>query len=317
MPAMRWSVKDMHKDFYFTSSGAGTIRACRWEPAGKVRAVFQIVHGIAEHVERYDEFADFLTENGILVVAEDHMGHGKSVSNFEELGYFTGGWFSAVEDTYNLLRQIHGEYEDVPYILFGHSMGSFMVRTLLQKYPDSGIDACVICGTGWQPAGILAMGVNLCILICKLTDARKPNALLQILVFGSYNKRIKKPRTAYDWLNRLDSEVDAYIADPLCGFPPPSALLRDMLIGISFIQNKNNLRCMNKEIPVLFIAGGDDPVGSYGKGVQKTADEFAEIGMTDVSVKIYPACRHEILNEINKHDIYLDVLDWINSKSGG
>ena len=142
----------MRQDIWYDSKGAGSIHACRWIPEGQPRAVLQILHGIAEFVERYDDFASFLNSKGILVVAEDHMGHGQSINGEGIQGYFHGGWFTAVEDSMQLLEDTRKEYPELPYILFGHSMGSFMARTILCKYPDCGLTAAVICGTGWQPA---------------------------------------------------------------------------------------------------------------------------------------------------------------------
>ena len=146
----------IRKEFTIPSVGVGRLHCCRWTPAGEIRAVVQIIHGIAEFIERYDDFAGYLNSLGFLVVAEDHMGHGQSVGKEGIQGYFHGGWFAAVEDSVNLLRQTREEYPDVPYILFGHSMGSFMARTILAKYPDTGITAAVICGTGLQPRSTAA-----------------------------------------------------------------------------------------------------------------------------------------------------------------
>lgn len=302
----------MRQDFYYPSQGGGQIHACRWMPEGQPRAVLQIVHGIAEVIERYDDFANFLTNHGFLVVAEDHMGHGGSVN--ETLGYFEGGWFTAVADSYQLLADTRKAYPMLPYVLFGHSMGSFMARTILCRYPDSGICAAVICGTGWQPAFALPGAIKLVEAVCKMDGERNPSPKLEKLVFGSYNKRVEHPRTAYDWLTRDAGIVDAYIAHPLCGFVPTAGLLRDMMKGIRYIESPENLVAMDKDLPVFFIAGGDDPVGSYGKGVRKAAGAFEKAGMKDVSTRIFPLCRHEILNEINKGEVYADVLKWIESR---
>ena len=301
----------MRTDFYFDSCGAGQIHCCRWMPEGEPRAVLQIVHGIAEFIERYDDFACYMAKQGILVVAEDHMGHGKSINGDGIQGYFHGGWFGAVEDTYNLLRMTREAYPDVPYILFGHSMGSFMARTILCKYPDSGISAAIICGTGWQPAFALPALIRVVEGICKKVGETNPSQQLQGMIFGSYNSKVEHPRTPYDWLTRDAKIVDAYIDHPLCGFTASSGLLRDMMKGIHYIEQPRNLAAMRKDLPVFFIAGGDDPVGSYGKGIHQSAKAFQKAGMTDVSVRIYPLCRHEILNEINKEEIYEDVLVWI------
>ena len=304
----------MRTDFWYDSKGAGKIHACRWTPEGQPKAVVQIIHGIAEFVERYDDFANFLTGHGIAVVGEDHMGHGQSINGDGIQGYFHGGWFTAIEDTMQLMRDTMEAYPGVPYILFGHSMGSFMARTILCKYPASGIHAAIICGTGWQPSFALPALIKVVEGICKKTGETNPNEKLQGMVFGSYNKKVEHPRTPFDWLTRDAKIVDDYIAHPLCGFTASCGLLREMMKGIHYIQQKNNLVAMNKDLPVFFIAGGDDPVGPYGKGVQKCADTFVSVGMTDVKTKIYPLCRHEILNEINKEEVYEDVLRWIQTK---
>ena len=304
----------MRNDFWFDSCGAGKIHYCKWTPEGEPKAILQIVHGIAEYVERYDTFANFLTDLGFVVVAEDHMGHGKSINGEGIQGYFHGGWFNAVADTYHLLEMTKGEYPELPYILFGHSMGSFMARTILCKYPDSGISAAIICGTGWQPTFAMPAMIKLVETVCSRVGETNPSEKLQGMVFGSYNKRVEHQRTAFDWLSRDNRIVDAYIADPLCGFTASCGLLREMMKGIYYIQKPENLAAMRKELPVFFVAGGDDPVGSYGKGVRQAADAFRKAGMTDVSVRVYPLCRHEILNEINKEEIFADVSSWISGK---
>lgn len=304
----------MGEDFWYASQGMGKIHGHRWLPQGEPKAVLQIVHGIAEFVERYDEFARYLTGLGYVVVAEDHMGHGQSINGGGIRGYFHGGWFTAVEDTYRLLQDTKAQYPNVPYVLFGHSMGSFMARTILCRYPDSGISAAIICGTGWQPAFALPALCKTLELVCSRGDETKPNQTLQNLVFGSYNRKVEHPRTPYDWLSRDADIVDAYIAHPLCGFTASAGLLRDLVQGIHFVEQPNHLAAMRKNLPVFFIAGGDDPVGNYGKGVQKTAEAFRKAGLTDVSVRIYPLCRHEILNEINRQEIFEDISQWLDTK---
>ncbi len=301
----------MRNEFYFDSCGSGRIHVCKWEPEGAPIAVVQIIHGIAEYAARYDHFAKYLNRLGYLVVAEDHMGHGGSVGAGQTKGYFSGGWFSAVGDTYQLYVQTKAEYPELPYFLLGHSMGSFMARTILQKYPEADVAGCILSGTGWQPTVVLRSGIAMCETMCKLFGAKEPNPSLQKLLFGPYNKRVEHPRTPYDWLSRSNVAVDAYVSDPMCGFTATSGLFRDMLTGIAYIQQQSNLEAMNKELPVFFVAGGDDPVGDYGKGVAKTAQAFQKAGMQKVDLRIYPLCRHEILNEINKETIYADIAKWL------
>ena len=304
----------MRTDHYFASCGIGQIHFCRWAPQGQPKAVLQILHGIAERVERYDEFAEFLASHGYLVVADDHMGHGGSIGTEGVRGYFHGGWFAAVEDSYRLMQDTMAEYPGVPYVLFGHSMGSFMARTILAKYPDSGIAAAVICGTGWQPTFAMPAMVKLMEGVCRSSGEENPNEKLDSLIFGGYNKRIPNARTAKDWLTRDEKIVDAYVADPLCGFVASSGLLRDMMVGIHYIQQKKNLAKMKSYLPVLFVAGQEDPVGSYGKGVAQARDAFRKAGMTRVDLKLYPDCRHEILNELNREAVFGDLLHWLDKQ---
>lgn len=301
----------MRTDHYFDSCGAGRIHYCRWTPEESPKGVIQIIHGIAERVERYDHFAEFLNSQGFLVVAEDHMGHGSSLEEGGVRGYFHGGWFNAVEDSCRLMRDTMAGNPDIPYILFGHSMGSFMARTILAKYPDSGISAAIICGTGWQPTVAIPALIKVMDVVCKKNGEQTPLESLDNMIFGGYNKRIENPRTPKDWLTRDASIVDAYIADPMCGFVASCGLLRDMMQGIYYIQQKKNLANMKNDLPVYFIAGQEDPVGSYGKGVEQAARHFRKAGMINVALKLYPDCRHEILNELNKEEVYSDVIRWL------
>ncbi len=303
----------MRYDGHFESCGAGRIHYCRWTPEGQPRAVVQIIHGIAEFASRYDDFARYLNRLGYLVVADDHMGHGKTMGQ-DTPGYFTGGWFSAVADSYQLLEQTRKEHPDLPYVLLGHSMGSFMARTILCKYPDSGISAAILSGTGWQPRKGLPVIHGLCKAECRRIGEKTPSPGLDKLIFGGYNRRVEHPKTKFDWLTRDQNVVDAYIAHPRCGFVATAGLMRDLMEGLMYIEGEENLAAMNKKLPVLFIAGGDDPVGSYGKGVRRTAQEFKNAGMEQVDTKIYPLGRHEILNEINRQEVYEDVSRWMEKQ---
>lgn len=300
----------MHTDFYYPSYGKGMIHGCRWEPEGKPKAVLQIVHGIAEYAARYEEFATVMAQQGFLVVAEDHMGHGDSIGD-GDVGYFEGGWFKAVADTHRLLSYTKMEFPDIPYVMLGHSMGSFLLRTLLIRYPKCGIDAAIICGTAWMHRGVINSGLAAAKLACKGSGAEKPNKMINNMMFGSYNRKVEHKRTDYDWLTRDSAVVDAYIADPLCGFTITAGLARDMLTGMRYNQEPENLEKMRKDLPVLFIAGGDDPVGNYGEGVTKTYKEFFKAGMEKVDMRLYPLCRHELLNEINKTEVYDNILSWL------
>ena len=304
------------KDFYFNSStGKNKIHARMCVPDAEPRAIVQIIHGIAEYIDRYDEFMSFLADNGIIAVGTDHLGHGKSIESDEQTGFFAydNGWDYVVRDEEVLRLAMHENYPELPIIVFGHSMGSFMARTLLIRYPDA-FNAAIISGTGNQGAALVNGGLIMGNLVTGLKGAHHYSKFLNNLAFGSYNKIYDNPKTEYDWLSRDEANVQKYIDDPLCGFIPSCSLFRDMMTGVKFITNKKNLTAMNKDMPVYFMSGDMDPVGECGKGVQKAYNNFLEAGMKDVSIKLYPGGRHEMLNEINKDEVYTDILAWLGSK---
>lgn len=300
----------MKQEVFYPSCDGGRIYACRWIPEGKIRGIVQIVHGIAEHSGRYEEFAAYLNGYGILVAAEDHMGHGKSIGNGGIQGYFSGGWHSAVEDSYRLMKQIMADYPGLPYTLLGHSMGSFMARTLLIDHPDCGITSCILVGTAWQSGALLAVAEPLCKAFCMGGKDKRPCPFLQNIVFGGYNARVQNPQTPFDWTSSNASSVKAYAEDPLCGFTATAGLLRDLMQGLKYIQKEESLAKMNKDLPVLFAAGEEDPVGNYGKGVLRAADAFRKAGMAHVETKLYPKMRHEIINEIGREEVHEKLRRW-------
>ena len=298
------------EEFYLDSCGAGRLHCALWKPEGEPKAVVQLIHGIAEHIGRYDEFANFLTQHGYVVAADDHMGHGGSVENGLK-GYFSGGWLSAVEDEKRLHDEISAQYPDLPYYILGHSMGSFLLRTYLYTYPDA-VDKAVISGTGWEDPMKVRMGK----FVCKLEQARigekNTSALVTKLMFGSYNKAFGPVTSPNAWICSDDAVVAASDADPLCGFDATVGLARDLLTGVGMNEQPENLDKMNKQLPVLFISGCKDPVGGMAKGVLKCIDAFKRSGMKNITIKLYPEGRHEMLNERNKAEVYQDVLDWLD-----
>lgn len=304
------------QDFYFQSStGRTSIHALKCVPAGKPRAVVQIAHGIAEHIERYRPFMEFLANNGFVVAGNDHLGHGKSIRVPAEQGFFAekDGWWRVVDDMDKLHDIMSKEYPELPYVLFGHSMGSFLTRTYLIKHPDK-YDAVILSGTGHQSPALVLGGNAAASVMAKLNGAMGDGAKLDSLAFGTYLSKIENPRTKFDWLSRDAEQVDKYIADPLCGFVGKIGLYRDMMQGIKFITNEKNIAQMNKEKPVYFMSGDGDPVGDYGKGVERAYKAFCDAGLHDVFMRLYPGGRHEMLNETNKEQVYQDILNWLNEK---
>ena len=304
------------QDFYFQSStGRTSIHALKCVPDSKPRAVVQIAHGIAEHIDRYRPFMEFLADNGFVVAGNDHLGHGKSIRVPEEQGFFAekDGWWRVVDDMDKLHDIMSNEYPELPYVLFGHSMGSFLTRTYLIKHPDK-YDGVILSGTGHQSPALVLSGNAAASVMAKLSGAMGDGAKLDSLAFGTYLNKIENPRTKFDWLSRDTEQVDKYIADPLCGFVGKIGLYRDMMQGIKFITDKKNIAQMNKEKPVYFMSGDGDPVGDYGKGVERAYKAFCDAGLHDVFMRLYPGGRHEMLNETNKEQVYQDILSWLNEK---
>ena len=304
------------QDFYFQSStGRTSIHALKCVPDGKPRAVVQIAHGIAEHIDRYRPFMEFLADNGFVAAGNDHLGHGKSIRVPEEQGFFAekDGWWRVVDDMDKLHDIMSKEYPELPYVLFGHSMGSFLTRTYLIKHPDK-YDGVILSGTGHQSPALVLGGNAAASVMAKLNGAMGDGAKLDSLAFGTYLNKIENPRTKFDWLSRDTEQVDKYIADPLCGFVGKIGLYRDMMQGIKFITDKKNIAQMNKEKPVYFMSGDGDPVGDYGKGVVRAYTAFCDAGLHAVCLRLYPGGRHEMLNETNKEQVYQDILNWLNEK---
>lgn len=304
------------EELYFDSrDNENKIHGMRWIPEGdQPVCILQIIHGMAEYIERYDEFAREMAGKGILVVGEDHLGHGKSVGESGVYGYFCerDAATVVVRDSHRLKKMTQEQYPGVPYVILGHSMGSFILRNYLCRY-GTGIQAAVIAGTGMQPKPLLVMGKAVAALQKIFCGSRHPSRLLNALSFGGYNKRIVHPRTVMDWLTKEEKMVDAYIEDPLCGFTFTVNGFQTLLELVNRLYKKENLEKMPKELPVLFVAGKEDPVGGYGEGVKRAYQSFQEIGMKNVKMKLYETDRHELLNESDRGTVYQDIYQWIMS----
>lgn len=301
------------REFYFDSSdGVHQLHAQEWLPSGQPRGVVQLVHGIAEHVGRYDGFARFLAERGFYVCGDDHLGHGRTARGPEELGFTCeqDGWRIMADDVRALRERTGGRYPGLPYLLLGHSMGSFLARTYLIRYPGT-VDACALSGTGHQSRALIAFGRAVIALERARLGAQGRSRLVQKLCFGAYNLQFRPVRTANDWISRDEQVVDAYNADPCCQFQPTTALFGDMMDGLRFITDPQNLARMNPATPILFFSGDQDPVGGSGAGVKRAYHAFRKAGCTDVTMKLYPGGRHEMLNETNRDQVYRDVLAWM------
>lgn len=298
------------KEFFFPSSdGEHQVHAVLWLPEeGSPKAVVQIVHGICEYALRYEDFALFLTRHGYAVAGSDHLGHGLTARGPEEYGYFTD-WFQLTRDV-RTLRTLMGErFPGIPYFLLGHSMGSFQARTYLIDYPGT-LDGCILSGTGQENALTVAFGK----FVTSLGDPHKVNKLFLNLSLGAYNRKFAPNRTTADWVSRDEALVDKYLADPLCNFRTTAGMNHAMMVGLQYIADKKNLAKMNPDTPVALFSGDADPVGGMGKGVKTVHGFFREAGCKDLTMKLYPGARHEILNEINREEAYADILGWLDAR---
>lgn len=298
-----------------TCSDGHILAYCAWIPHKKmIRAVLHIFHGMAEHASRYDGFATFLNSYGIAVYAQDHRGHGGTAAD-DELGWFAeeNGWMRVAEDAYELSNLIATENPGLQLFLMGHSMGSFLARTVMVLHPDlySGV---IIMGTGSAKGIVGKVGKSLARRHARKNGSRTPDKMLDKLSFGSFNKRIANAVSPFDWLSRDAAEVQKYIDDELCGFVCSSQFFVDLLTGVEFANSKANALLVPKDLPLLIISGEMDPVGGYGKGVRKVYDLYHDAGIADVTLKLVPGARHELLNETNKGEIQEELYSWINRR---
>lgn len=292
----------------------GTFSSCTglrldyrlWLPEGEPRAVIQLVHGMAEHIDRYDQAARAFAAAGFAVVGHTHLGHGASARIKGHFGE-KDGWQHLIDDVHLLRQRTQKHLPGVPYVLLGHSMGSFVVRCYLMQYAQ-GLAGAILSGTGYFAKPIVMAGLGLANLVCLCGGAMKPSKLINSVAFGANNKAFKNARTPFDWLSRVEAEVDKYVADPYCGFLFTGSGYRELFRGLNRLTRIHD---MPKELPVLFFSGDKDPVGS-GNGVNKVAKEFRAAGLTKVDVKLYPDGRHEMFNEENREEVYQDVVDWVN-----
>ena len=297
------------QEFRYTSAtGLGECFSMLWFADAPPRAIVQIAHGMAEHIGRYAPFAEFLVSNGYAVAANDHAGHGKS-ADLSVKGYFgpQNGWDAVITDMKTLHDHTAALWPEIPYILLGHSMGSFLARSYAARHPQD-ISALILSGTaGVNPAA--GFGSLFARREKKRNGEKKPSELLNNLSFGSYNKSFLPSRTAFDWLSRDKEQVDRYVEDPLCGFVFTAEGFWDLLSGIREISSVSWATKV-PDVPIYLFSGEKDPVGNNGKGVKQVKNWLEDTGHT-VTMKLYPEGRHEMLNEINRTEVYQDVLRFL------
>jgi alpha-beta hydrolase superfamily lysophospholipase len=302
----------MEEIFYPSHDNVTTIHACLWKPQGEVIAVLQIFHGMSEYAERYAPFAENLTKHGIVVVAEDHLGHGLSVTDSSKLGYFCekNPVDTVLADMFTLTQKAKELFPHAPLFVMGHSMGSFFCRNFVAKHGKD-LSGAVIMGTGWQTQAMINFALTLTRREAKKNGWEYCSPFINNAAFGSYNKRFKPARTNYDWLSVSTQNIDTYLADPLCGFPFTCNGFYTLFSVIKRACNENTIAKTPKSLPLYLVSGDQDPVGSYGKGVVQTYKAYQKAGVDDVELTLYRGFRHEILNDDCAEQVTSDIIDFI------
>ena len=304
----------MRDEFHFPSKDGNTeIHTMEWKPEGEVKAVLQICHGMVEYIKRYDEFAQYLCDQGWYVVGNDHLGHGKSIQAKSEYGFFNARYGNAcvIGDIHTLRLRTMKKYPDVPYFMLGHSMGSSLLRQYIQMY-GSGLSGAVLMGvvSDHRKAELL-LGKRLCRLLAVFRGWHYRSKLVDKMVNGPFNKRFKPAHTRADWVTSDRERLEAYVADPLCSFMFTVNAYYSMFSGMISMQRKESVYMIPKNLPILFVSGADDPVGSFGKGVRKVYEKYRAAGIQDVTLRLYTGDRHEILNETDRQQVYEDLAAWL------
>lgn len=300
------------RGYFRSSDGSDNIAYYIYEPTGKAGAILQLTHGMCEYIERYEEFISFMCENGIIVCGHDHLGHGNSVVNDDYLGYFAPekGWQYLVKDTVRMTRVIRDKYPALPLFIAGHSLGSLTARVAVSK-----------CGCLYDGAillGVLNTKLKLDAAMIMADTIRRANGdmcrseTIEKMVYGYTNSRITDPVNKFGWLTRDDELVRRFYDNPKCNFIFTVSAFCDLIKLFMYATDRKCIESVQKNMPI-FIAGGDaDSIGQWGKGPAELLSVLEQAGCTDVEMKLYSGARHELLNEINRAEIYEDLLGWLN-----
>ncbi|MBD0383118.1 alpha/beta hydrolase [Paenibacillus sedimenti] len=296
------------------------VHVYEWLPDDEmpVKAIVQIAHGMSETAARYERLAGVLTAHGYAVYANDHLGHGLTAGSPDQVGKFGKDCFHRlVENMGGLTVHIRSLYRpELPLFVLGHSMGSFLTQHYMVSYvnehPEQ-VQGIILSGSNGKQGSSLHAGIAIASLEAALRGDHHRSKLITALSFGAFNKKYAPNRTPSDWLSRDPGEVDAYEADPYCGVTFTSGYYRDFFKGLREIHHPNHVRKLRKDLPVFVLSGDDDPVGDYGKGVRRLVSMYKELGLKDVSSKLYPGGRHEMLNEVNRDEVMQDILTWLEA----
>ena len=301
---------------FLSNDGKTAVHAVKFIPdSGEYKAILQISHGMVEFIERYATFAEYLTENGYMVVGHDHIGHGQSVESKEDWGYFCEENPSdvVVADMHKLRVLTQEENPEVPYFMLGHSMGSFLLRKYL-AFHNENLRGAIIMGTGFIPVNMSNLALKLTGFVGKLKGSKHRSKFIQSLAFGADYKGFdmtgEKPEDS--WLTKDVAIVNQYYNEPKCTYMFTVNGYKGLFEAVNFSCNPENAALLAKKLPLFIVSGAQDPVGGLGKGVMQVYDMYKEAGIQDITYKLYDNDRHEILNETDKQVVFDDILAWMN-----
>lgn len=277
----------------------------------KVKGVLQISYGMCEYLERYDDFSEFMVQNGYVISCNDHLGHGKSVKSPDEYGFFgvKDGYKALIEDVHTMTTLTKKRFSGIPYFLFGHSMGSFISRCYASKYGDD-INGLIICGTA-GPNSLLNAGMQLADAILEKKGAKYRSRKLDQISFNFANINFRPVVNKYEWISRDIDVVKKRAIDERSSFIFTVAGFKDLFYLLKYCNDVRLMKKVPRNLPIYIFSGDKDPVGENGEGVRKVYESYKKIGCKDVTIDLYHDCRHELLNELNKKEVYNGILDWV------
>lgn len=301
------------KSFYLRGSDGKAIYVHQWLNVKEPRGVVQIFHGMAEHAGRYERFAQFLNSNGYYVFGDDHRGHGLTAVSHKELGYIgEDGFNRIIEDEHLLTRLIKDNLPGLPIFVFSHSFGSFIGQSYITKY-GADIKGIILSGSAARNRREIKLGRLLSTADSNITGEEGRSLLLNALCFGTYNKKIHNHASKFSWLTRDESEVKKFEEDEFCGTVCTVNFFYYLFNGLTDLYRRGNFRRVPSRLPIYIMSGTEDPVGSYTEDVKRLYRLYRDAKVKDLTIMLYPGCRHELLNEINRYEVYNNVLQWLNS----
>lgn len=301
------------EEFNLISFDGTDIHCYMWNDVENPKAVIQIAHGMGEHCGRYDDFASFLNKNGYIVIAEDHRGHGKTCG-YEKRGIVEGDSYNdTISDMIALTNNYAVKKYKLPVVLVGHSYGSFLSQGYIERNGEA-LAGVILSGSAYMNTAQVAFGRVVASIQDLIFGGEKPANLIAKLSFGAYDKQFKEENQPFAWLTRDKEVIKAYIADEFCGaaYNMSIGFQKSFFYGMKTVYRPESLKAIPKSLPVFIASGDKDPVGGNGALVSRLYEEYKALGLTDLDIKLYPDARHEILNELNKDEVYADFLAFID-----